>query len=45
MDMSDIERHAHWENVYQTKGEREVSWFQESPSISLDLHSGDRRKY
>jgi 2-polyprenyl-3-methyl-5-hydroxy-6-metoxy-1,4-benzoquinol methylase len=34
--MSNIERHAHWENVYQTKGEREVSWFQESPSISLD---------
>ncbi len=35
--MSDIDRHAHWENVYQTKGEREVSWFQESPKISLDL--------
>ncbi len=37
MDMSDIERHAHWDNVYQTKGEREVSWFQERPEISLDL--------
>ena len=37
MDMSDIDRHAHWENVYQTKGEREVSWFQESPKISLIL--------
>ncbi len=35
-DMSNIERHAHWENVYQTKGERDVSWFEESPSISLD---------
>ncbi len=35
--MNNIERHAHWENVYQTKGEREVSWFQESPAISLDL--------
>lgn len=35
--MSSIERHAHWENVYQTKGERDVSWFQESPNISLDL--------
>jgi ubiquinone/menaquinone biosynthesis C-methylase UbiE len=23
--------------VYQTKGERDVSWFQESPAISLDL--------
>lgn len=35
--MSDPERQAHWENVYQTKGECEVSWFQESPAISLDL--------
>jgi 2-polyprenyl-3-methyl-5-hydroxy-6-metoxy-1,4-benzoquinol methylase len=34
--MSNIERHAHWENVYQTKGERELSWFEESPSISLN---------
>jgi 2-polyprenyl-3-methyl-5-hydroxy-6-metoxy-1,4-benzoquinol methylase len=31
------ERSAHWEGVYATKGENEVSWFQESPSISLDL--------
>jgi 2-polyprenyl-3-methyl-5-hydroxy-6-metoxy-1,4-benzoquinol methylase len=30
-------RQAHWENVYQTKGERDVSWFQENPEISLDL--------
>jgi 2-polyprenyl-3-methyl-5-hydroxy-6-metoxy-1,4-benzoquinol methylase len=35
--MSSIERQAHWQNVYQTKGERDVSWFQESPAISLDL--------
>ena len=35
--MSNIERHAHWENVYQTKGEQDVSWFQEWPRISLDL--------
>jgi 2-polyprenyl-3-methyl-5-hydroxy-6-metoxy-1,4-benzoquinol methylase len=35
--MSNIERHSHWQNVYQTKGERDVSWFQESPRISLDL--------
>jgi 2-polyprenyl-3-methyl-5-hydroxy-6-metoxy-1,4-benzoquinol methylase len=35
--MSDSNRSAHWENVYRTKGEREVSWFQETPSISLDL--------
>src|SRR5689334_13246403 len=35
--MSTLERQAHWQKVYQTKGEREVSWFQESPAISLDL--------
>ena len=35
--MNNIERHSHWENVYQSKGERDVSWFQESPEISLDL--------
>jgi len=35
--MSNIERHSHWQNIYQTKGERDVSWFQESPRISLDL--------
>ncbi len=31
------DRRAHWENVYATKGENEVSWFQESPAISLEL--------
>ncbi len=31
------ERQAHWQNVYATKGERSVSWFQERPDISLDL--------
>lgn len=35
--MSDIDRQAHWENVYTTKGEKEVSWFQENPAPSLDL--------
>jgi len=35
--MSSMERHAHWEKVYQAKGENEVSWFQESPTISLEL--------
>ena len=35
--MSTPTRQAHWENVYQTKGERDVSWFQETPEISLDL--------
>jgi len=35
--MSDASRKAHWENVYSTKGENEVSWFQESPAPSLEL--------
>lgn len=35
--MSTLERESHWQNVYQTKGERDVSWFQETPAISLDL--------
>ena len=35
--MSDVGRKAHWENVYSTKGEREVSWYQESPAPSLEL--------
>jgi SAM-dependent methyltransferase len=30
-------RQAHWQNVYATKAEREVSWFQENPAPSLDL--------
>jgi SAM-dependent methyltransferase len=35
--MSTLERQTHWQNVYQTTGERDVSWFQEFPTISLDL--------
>ncbi len=35
--MSGSSRQAHWENVYETKGEREVSWFQDDPAPSLDL--------
>jgi SAM-dependent methyltransferase len=35
--MEDASRQAHWENVYTTKGEREVSWFQQSPTPSLEL--------
>jgi 2-polyprenyl-3-methyl-5-hydroxy-6-metoxy-1,4-benzoquinol methylase len=31
------QRQSHWQTVYRTKGEREVSWFQESPAISLEL--------
>ena len=35
--MEDTSRQAHWENVYTTKGENEVSWFQQSPAPSLEL--------
>lgn len=31
------DRTTHWQNVYATKGETEVSWFQDSPTISLDM--------
>jgi len=35
--MSDGSRREHWENVYITKEESEVSWFQENPASSLEL--------
>lgn len=35
--MSSVGQQAHWENVYKTKDERAVSWFQAKPDISLDL--------
>jgi SAM-dependent methyltransferase len=35
--MSGASRKSHWEDVYSTKGEREVSWFQENPAPSLEL--------
>ena len=35
--MRDVGRKAHWENVYTTKSEKEVSWFQENPAPSLEL--------
>jgi SAM-dependent methyltransferase len=31
------DRKQHWENVYQQKSPHEVSWFQENPSLSLQL--------
>ncbi len=31
------ERASHWENVYATKAETEVSWFQENPATSLRM--------
>jgi ubiquinone/menaquinone biosynthesis C-methylase UbiE len=35
--MNNISRRAHWEKVYATKDENEVSWFQENPAPSLEL--------
>ena len=35
--MNDVSRKSHWENVYATKGENDVSWFQENPAPSLEL--------
>jgi ubiquinone/menaquinone biosynthesis C-methylase UbiE len=31
------DRQAHWQSIYDAKGEREVSWFQERAQPSLDL--------
>jgi ubiquinone/menaquinone biosynthesis C-methylase UbiE len=35
--MSHESRQAHWETVYANKGENELSWFQESPTTSIEL--------
>jgi SAM-dependent methyltransferase len=35
--MNDVSRQRHWENVYATKDESEVGWFQETPGLSLEL--------
>ena len=35
--MSDFDRHAHWEGVYASKKESELSWFEATPQMSLDL--------
>jgi SAM-dependent methyltransferase len=32
-----VEREQHWETVYRTKGEHEVSWFEGLPEISLTM--------
>ena len=32
-----VERKDHWENVYQTKQDTDVSWYQEEPTTSLNL--------
>lgn len=35
--MSEHNRQAHWQRVYKERGENQVSWFQERPTISLEL--------
>jgi SAM-dependent methyltransferase len=35
--MSDLDRHTHWEEVYAAKKETEVSWYEPTPRVSLDL--------
>ena len=35
--MKSLDRQEHWENIYTNKDEKEVSWFEESPSLSLAL--------
>lgn len=32
-----MERRTHWNQVYTTKGERDVSWFEALPEISLEM--------
>jgi SAM-dependent methyltransferase len=32
-----VDRHQHWERVFATKGERDVSWFETVPEVSLRL--------
>jgi 2-polyprenyl-3-methyl-5-hydroxy-6-metoxy-1,4-benzoquinol methylase len=35
--MENFDRKKHWENVYQTKELKEVSWYQPTPITSLDF--------
>ena len=35
--MAEAGRKGHWETVYTTKGENEVSWFQDNPAPSLEM--------
>lgn len=34
-----MNKKAHWESIYQTKSPLEVSWYQDTPTISLELIS------
>ncbi|MBK6642804.1 MAG: class I SAM-dependent methyltransferase [Bacteroidetes bacterium] len=35
--MKPLNRKKHWENIYQTKDLKDVSWFQHKPETSLDF--------
>ncbi|MBV9218305.1 MAG: class I SAM-dependent methyltransferase, partial [Methylobacteriaceae bacterium] len=35
--MSKLTAHDHWDEVYRSKRENEVSWFEASPDVSLGL--------
>ena len=35
--MVTLDRKSHWEQVYSTKGEVKVSWYQDEPRLSLEL--------
>lgn len=35
--MEKFDRKKHWENIYQTKDFKDVSWFQPSPNTSLEF--------
>ncbi|HWY12263.1 MAG TPA: class I SAM-dependent methyltransferase [Bacteroidia bacterium] len=35
--METVQRKEHWENIYCTKQENEVSWFQQYPKTSMDF--------
>jgi SAM-dependent methyltransferase len=32
-----MDRPEHWDTIYRTRGERDVSWFEEVPAVSLRL--------
>lgn len=37
--MENFDRKKHWENIYQTKELKDVSWFQPTPETSLEFFS------
>lgn len=35
--MDQLQASEHWNNMYSTRQERELSWFEEAPAVSLEL--------